>query len=94
VEGFKVVDFEKCYYGPSGIDLGIFLSNYLWYYAAHPNPISRRSLSGGASAVIESYKQAFIVQVIGVTQEQHSELIDIDSMLNDVCACIYDNSCM
>lgn len=65
-EGFKVVDFEKCFYGPCGLDLGLFLSNYLWYYAVHANPSVRRSLVSGVSAVIEAYKSAFIVQLLGV----------------------------
>ena len=45
--------------------IGLFLSNYLWYYAAHPNPACRRSLQGGVAAVLEAYRSAFITQARG-----------------------------
>ena len=78
-----VVDFEKCFYGPCGLDLGLFLSNYLYYYAAHPYPINRRSLSGGVAAVMESYRSAFIIQVLGVAKEKQID-IDAESLWNEV----------
>ena len=78
-----MVDFEKCFYGPCGLDLGLFLSNYLYYYAAHPYPMNRRSLSGGVAAVIESYRSAFIIQVLGVAKGKHIE-IDAEGLWNEV----------
>ena len=27
---FIVIDFEKCAYGPAGLDLGMFLANFMW----------------------------------------------------------------
>lgn len=79
-----MVDFEKCYFGPAGLDLGLFLSNYLFYYAAHPNPAARRSLSGGASAVLEAYRSAFVVQAMGARREQHQDELDLEALLDEV----------
>jgi 5-methylthioribose kinase len=78
-----VVDFEKCFYGPCGLDLGLFLSNYIWYYAAHPSPSSRRSLSSSVSALLEAYKSAFFVQAVGVIRETKIE-VHVEELWNKV----------
>ena len=87
VDYILVVDFEKCFYGPCGLDLGLFLSNYLYYYAAHPYPMNRRSLSGGVAAVLESYRSAFIIQALGAAKEKQIE-IDPEALWNEVISSI------
>mmetsp|Transcript_35613 Transcript_35613/g.33770 ORF Transcript_35613/g.33770 Transcript_35613/m.33770 type:complete len:564 (+) Transcript_35613:289-1980(+) len=60
---FKVIDFEKCSMGPSGMDLGMFLANFLWFYAGHSEGSRRRGSVKGLIAVIDAYKCAFREQV-------------------------------
>ena len=58
----KVVDFERFSFGPTGMDLGIYISNHILYYAAHTSTIARRNILSSMKAVIEAYKSAFLVQ--------------------------------
>jgi len=58
----KVVDFERCMFGPAGLDLGMFLASYLVYYVAHSNLAVRRTLRDGILSVFESYQLSFRVQ--------------------------------
>lgn len=61
----KVIDFEKCCYGPAGLDFGIYLTNYLWYFVAHSNQGIRRRLSNQVSYCFDAYRSAFYTQLTG-----------------------------
>ena len=83
---FKVVNFEKCACGPAGLDLGMFLASFLWYYPGHSDPSWRRGLAGGVLAVIDAYRQAFKVQITGAggVARTRSVAIDVDAILDEV----------
>eukprot|EP01040_Poterioochromonas_malhamensis_P010304 gene10304-11206_t len=65
----KIIDFEKCSYSLSGIDLGIFLVNYIWYYLAHSQSSIRKSLMNQIFTVIDCYRSAFQVQYTGTMKQ-------------------------
>lgn len=83
---FKIIDFEKCAMGPAGLDLGIFLANFMWYYAGHSEAGWRRSLAGGVLSVIDSYKQAFRVQITGAGGVASSKelTMDVDRIFEEI----------
>ena len=85
--------------GPAGLDLGIFLANFLWYYAGHSEPSRRRGAVSGVMAVIDSYRSAFRVQLGsgtgskgGQSPRQISQsvavpvavAVDVEEILNEV----------
>ena len=53
--------------GPPGLDLGMFLANFLWFYAGHSDASRRRGAVSGVMATIDSYKSAFRVQLGGTS---------------------------
>ncbi len=79
----KVVDFEKFSYGPTGIDLGIYLCNHYWYYAAHTSGQSRRNLQGTTRSVLEAYKSAFYIQA-GNAVEQRNLNVSVDHVFKSI----------
>ena len=83
---FKVIDFEKCACGPAGLDLGMFIASFLWYYPGHSDPSWRRGLAGGVLAVIDAYRQAFKVQLAGAggAAQSRDVAIDMDAILNEI----------
>lgn len=59
----RLVNFEGCSFGSAGLDLGIFLASYMWYYVAHSDRPARRCLQQGMQVLVEAYKAAFRVQM-------------------------------
>ncbi len=57
----KVTSFSNFALGPAGVDVGLFLSSYVFYFATHSRPGSRRALRQGVREVLDSYTSAFEV---------------------------------
>ena len=85
--------------GPTGLDLGIFLANFLWYYSGHSEPSRRRGAVSGVMAVIDSYRSAFRVQLGSGTGSKGGQnlrqtsqsvavpvavAVDVEEILNEV----------
>jgi hypothetical protein len=81
----KVLDFSGFSYGPTGFDLGAYLSHLVWYYTAHSSPLVRRKLLGSVRATLEAYKSAFFVQAASAIVENPSlQGINIDEIFRKV----------
>ena len=78
----KVVDFEKFSYGPTGIDLGVYLCNHYWYYAAHTSGSSRRNLKSATKSVLDAYKSAFYVQANNALRQKDLKDVSVDQVFN------------
>ena len=85
---FKVIDFGACAMGPAGLDLGMFLAGFLWYYAGHSEASWRRNVAGGVMAVIDAYKQAFRVQLtggaLGKVANTKEPILNIEKLLDEI----------
>eukprot|EP01038_Epipyxis_sp_PR26KG_P004850 gene4850-6797_t len=91
----KVIDFEKCCYGPAGLDLGLYITNYLWYYVAHSNNNARKNILSQLLALLEAYKSAFRIQLTGamrlntktMTKDElhnYNESLNVEQVINDI----------
>ena len=85
---FKVIDFGACAMGPAGLDLGMFLASFMWYYAGHSEASWRRNLAGGVLAVVDAYKQAFRVQLtggaLGNVAHTKEQSMNVDGLLDEI----------
>lgn len=59
----KLVDFEHFSLGAPGFDLGVYLSNLVFYFVAHSLPPARRALREGIVDTLNAYRSAFRVQL-------------------------------
>ena len=79
----KVVNFEKFSYGPTGIDLGIYLCDHYWYYVAHTSGQARRNLRSATRFVLEAYKSAFYTQADSAVRRKGLD-ISVDQVFNSI----------
>lgn len=73
----KVVDFERSYYGPAGLDLGIFVFNYIWYYLAHSNRTTRQTLLNQVLYLFDAYRVAFKTQMSGMLKISRGKAVTV-----------------
>jgi hypothetical protein len=94
----KAVDFETCRYGPAGLDMGMFLGSYCYYYVAHSLPVPRRNLLSQTAAAVDAYRTAFRIQfeaackatsrdgVLPSSSSSSSSSSHVDRVLNHILA--------
>eukprot|EP01031_Cornospumella_fuschlensis_P034602 gene34603-41900_t len=92
----KVVDFERCCYGSAGQELGVFLSSYLFFLLAHSQPAARRRLQTQALLVLDAYRAAFRLQMLGALRalrsnegdmdESRDLVVDVDGVVDEILA--------
>ena len=75
-----ISSFGNFTFGPAGIDLGLFLSSYVFYYACHSRPSCRRALRQGVGEVLSSYFSAFSV----LTRGEKNDYATVNSVLRDI----------